>query len=195
MQTKQSHLSGLSRMTGKSRRTRDDTMSYASRAFSTTSSKRSKKSSARKKTKAKRAKRKDVDASEIFQRELDKLKRPKVLTVASLRQEMIDRRGTSANLLKKEYQNFRKSKRARHASENVEQLDFNALAPARSSFGSRTNDGEHEAEDNQQETKPRGDGLAATLSRWASNEGVSELDATWRNLHQRWKTPELPAAY
>ena len=178
--SRKSKKSHRSRKSSKSRRKGDD----ASYAHSTTSSKRSIKSSSRAASKAKRAKRNEVDASAIFMREVAKLKRPKVLTVANLRQEMIDRRGTSANLLKKEYQTFKKNKH-KNAGSEVQQLDFNALAAQKNGFelSSRRSGGGASnrqlvkpAASDQPEGKPRSDGLAATLSRWASTEGVSELD-------------------
>ena len=125
----------------------------------------------------KRTKRTETDASEVFMREISKLKQPKVLTIESLRQEMIDRRGTTVNLLKKEYVTFRKKRNDRkdvsgEEDDQVRPLDFGAIAtrrsiahtPADDIFGSTP------------KPKEESIGLAEKLSRWASEEGVSELD-------------------
>jgi hypothetical protein len=125
------------------------------------------------------SKRDDIDSSEIFMAEVERLKKPKVLTIQTLRQEMVDRRGTSVNLLKKEYVNFRKKRNDRRKSQekdNLHQLDFRGLSALPASFGNETTDIFGGQADEQVEEKPRSDGLAAKLSRWATAEGVTELD-------------------
>jgi hypothetical protein len=131
------------------------------------------------KNKQKRSKRAEVDASDVFVAEVEKLKRPKVLTIQALQQEMVERRGTSVNLLRKEYATFKK----RRKSEDVQQMDFASLkrnARARAAddvFGEQNDDEEEkELEKTKEINKQKSDGLAAQLSRWAAAEGVTELD-------------------
>ena len=115
--------------------------------------------------------------------EVERLKKPKVLTVQSLRQEMVDRRGTSVNLLKKEYVNFRKKRNEKRKSKDedeLQQFDFGALLEQKGLGFQSTNSGNEAADifglDEQPKQEPRSDGLGAKLSRWVASEGVTDLD-------------------
>lgn len=134
-------------------------------------------------SKKKRSKRADIDASEIFMAEVERLKKPKILTIQSLRQEMIDRRGTSVNLLKKEYVNFRKKRQKSQDDDELHEIDFCALGDQRGLAVQRASLRDEakdvfagEIDEPVEIVNPRSDGLGAKLSRWATTEGVTELD-------------------
>ena len=132
-------------------------------------------------------KRSEIDSSEIFLAEVERLNRPKVLTIAALKQEMIDRRGTSVNLVKKEYVNYRKKRNDRRKGSNDNELkpiDFGALSEQLKKKQEDTNNdifGKTIANDSRDDSEStskqhqRG-GLSAKLSRWKATEGITDLD-------------------
>ena len=135
----------------------------------------------------KATKRSEIDSSEMFLAEVERLNRPKVLTIAALKQEMIDRRGTSVNLVKKEYVNYRKKRndRRKGSTDNeLKPIDFGALSEQLKKkqadspndiFGKPTaNDSRDDSESTSKQHQ--GGGLGAKLSRWKASEGISELD-------------------
>jgi hypothetical protein len=144
-----------------------------------------------KNTKSKKAKKRitrvEIDSSEIFLAEVERLKRPKVLTIAALKQEMIDRRGTSVNLVKKEYVNYRKKHNDRRKGlidNELKPIDFGALSEQLKNkkqdddiFHKATTDSNNkddpESVSKQQHTRG---GLGAKLSRWKETEGITDLD-------------------
>ena len=123
----------------------------------------------------KRSKRSEIDSSEIFLAEVERLKKPKVFTIASLKQEMIDRRGTSVNFLKKEYVNYRKKRNDRRKvplDNELKPLDFGALSEQ---MKNKKVDEKADIFDSA-ESKSDSGGLGAKLSRWVATEGVTGLD-------------------
>jgi hypothetical protein len=125
----------------------------------------------------KRSKRSEIDSSEIFLAEVERLKKPKIFTIASLKQEMIDRRGTSVNFLKKEYVNYRKkrSDRRKGSLDNeLKPLDFGALSEQMKNKKDDKKVDMFDSAENKSDSEAGG--LGAKLSRWVATEGVTELD-------------------
>lgn len=135
----------------------------------------------KKRLKKARLSRLEVDASEIFAAEVRRLKNPKVLTIQSLRQEMSDMRGTSVNLLQKEYITYKKKrndiKRRGTDDSELEQIDFGALSAQKGlSFPATSVKLDMDNEAPSDDPMSRSNGIGEQLSRWIQAEGISDLD-------------------
>jgi len=126
-----------------------------------------------------------INPAEIFEAEVQRQQGAKIMSVSSLRQEMTDRRGTSVNLLKKEFSQRRK-KQAKKPAQKMHQIDFsssdqNNLGVQTIPFGSKkpeTSEGDRKVQKEREPDKPKAGGgmLSGHISRWGTDENVTELD-------------------
>ena len=169
----------------KSRRSRRSKTSHRSKRTS-----KSSRSSSSKSTKTKRK------PAEVLQEEIKRQQGGKLLSVSSLRQEMSDRRGTSVELLKKEFEKQKREKAAKEerrevASDPIIGRNFSGSGFGSFNTGFGSNSGgfggntdlfgkgfESKFADlgKPEESQKDKSGLGGHLSRWADKEGVSDLD-------------------
>jgi len=148
-----------------------------------------------------RSRQPDVDPAAIFEAELKRQQGAKILSISSLKEEMITRRGTTVKLLEREFAAMKKkSQGGTTPGSALDQLDFNNMGGNFASgdedfFASRTNDTNDpfaQAPPSPglpviEETSNRiismvgshdgiDGGLSSHLSRWAMNESFTNLD-------------------
>ena len=112
-----------------------------------------------------------VNPAEAFDEEMKRIQGSKVLSVSGLRQEMRERRGTTVNLLKKEFA----IDRMRRAAVAQEQAKLGASTAAEPSpLGNTGESSESEQEDMFERVTPRG--LSGHLSRWGNTDDDNDLD-------------------
>ncbi|GAX12966.1 hypothetical protein FisN_2Hh458 [Fistulifera solaris] len=141
-------------------------------------------------SRASRSNKSRLDPAAVFESEMRRVKQSKVMSVSTLRQEMSDRRGTSINLIQKEYMTFKKKQHQvdrRQTPLNDDsgmdafQLEgFGMPSGRRGSANSASFRGS--LSDTLMNRTLRDDGpieekgLAAHFSRWNQEDGVTSLD-------------------
>jgi hypothetical protein len=141
-------------------------------------------------SRASRSNKSRLDPAAVFESEMRRVKQSKVMSVSTLRQEMSDRRGTSINLIQKEYMTFKKKQHQvdrRQIPLNDDsgmdafQLEgFGMPSGRRGSANSASFRGS--MSDTLMNRTLRDDGpieekgLAAHFSRWNQEDGVTSLD-------------------
>ncbi|GAX10928.1 hypothetical protein FisN_2Lh458 [Fistulifera solaris] len=131
-----------------------------------------------------------LDPAAVFESEMRRVKQSKVMSVSTLRQEMSDRRGTSINLIQKEYMTFKKKQyqvdRRQTPLNDDSGMDafqlegFGMPSGRRGSANSASFRGS--MSDTIMNRSLRDDGpieekgLAAHFSRWNQEDGVTSLD-------------------
>ena len=154
-------------------------------------SRRSQQSRVSRSSKTSRSSKSRLDPAAVFESEMRRVKQSKVLSVSTLRQEMSDRRGTSINLIQKEYMTFKKKQHhvdRRQASLNDDsgmdafQLEgFGMPSGRRGSANSGSFRGGMADSLLTRSLRDEGPieekgGLAAHFSRWNQEDGVTSLD-------------------
>jgi len=163
------------------------------RSKTTRKTERSRRTSRTSRTSSSRSTRIKKKPAQVLQEELDRQQGGKLLSVSSLRQEMSDRRGTSVELLKKEFERQKREKAAKVERQQApeESLIGKDLKGGFGGFGSRsggfgsTSDpfisgAAFEASFSDlnatKSTNTDTTGLGGHLSRWEDKEMVSDLD-------------------
>jgi hypothetical protein len=162
------------------------------RSKSTRKSSRSKRTTGSSRTGSSRSSKTKRKPADVLQEELRRQQGGKVLSVSSLKQDMADRRGTSVELLKKEFERQKREKEAARdgmtGAPNVSGVGAfsdgfgsndafvganSGLVDTKSAFGSGGFDSNFA---DTAKGSEGADGLGAQLSRWEDNEAVTDLD-------------------
>ena len=109
-----------------------------------------------------------MNAAEAFEAEMKKQSERKVMSVANLRQEMTDRRGTSVKLIKKELEDNKGQIASRFGD-----VPFEGKS---GELEERDSTKERDSEEKGNEKKERNAGLGSHFSKWDQEESVSALD-------------------
>ena len=121
----------------------------------------------------------DVDPALIFEAELKRQQGGKVLSIASLKQEMLERRGTSIQMLEREFKERKRLKPAGlgHESSMRSLGHSSRLNGSQQHFhSSQRSDFLDEKNAITRQTHVQNVGLSSHLSRWDTSESYSELD-------------------
>ena len=164
--------------------------------------------------------RKKVDPAVLFKEELNRQTKMKKLSVKALRQEMVDRRGTSVNLLQREFTAMRRSKKRPEGHDEFfdiqprgtfddpndpfatsdpfnevpngghESDDQSISVKSASTTGSRKNRSLGSRSGSKTRGKSKNDGLSTHLSRWHASGSISDLDDL-RTVQDAPQSPNL----